>query len=218
MALIYCIEDDESIRELVVYALNSNGFETIGFENGENIEYENADLIILDIMLPGEDGISILKRLKNSSSTMDIPVIMLTAKVGELNTVKALDLGADDYIEKPFGIIELISRVKAVLRRTKKDSNILSYKNILLDSDKHKVNIGEDEIILTNKEFQLLEYFLINQGIVLSRSKLLEDIWGFDYEGETRTIDVHIRSLRLKLKSEGKHIKTVINVGYKLGD
>lgn len=218
MELIYCIEDDESIRELVVYALKSNGYDALGFENGENIDYDKANLIILDIMLPGIDGISILKNLRNNPSTKKIPVIMLTAKTGELNTVKALDAGADDYIEKPFGIMELISRVKAILRRTEKDSDILYYNNIALNVDKHKVLINDEDIILTNKEFQLLEYLMINQGIVLSRDRILEDVWGFDFEGETRTIDVHIRSLRSKLKSEGNSIKTVINVGYKLGD
>lgn len=218
MTLIYCIEDDESIRELVVYALKANGFNAVGFEDGKNIEFNKANLVILDIMLPGEDGLSILKNIKNNPSTKDLPIIMLTAKTGELNTVKALDSGADDYIEKPFSIMELISRIKAVLRRTKKDSDILYYDNLILDREKHKLIIDDEDIILTNKEFQLLEYLMINQGIVLSRDKILEDVWGFDFQGETRTIDVHIRSLRLKLKSEGQHIKTIINVGYKLGD
>ena len=217
MALIYCIEDDESIRELVVYALKNSGFEAVGFENGD-IDYSPADLVLLDIMLPGDDGITILKSIRSNPKTKDIPIIMLTAKTTELDKVKALDLGADDYIDKPFSIMELVSRVKAVLRRTKKDSNIKSYKNISLDSDKHKVTVSDKDIKLTNKEFKLLEYLISNPGIVLSRENILENIWGFDFEGETRTIDVHIRSLRLKLKSEGQHIKTVINVGYKLGD
>lgn len=217
MALIYCIEDDESIRELVVYALKNSGFEAVGFENGD-VDYSPADLVLLDIMLPGDDGITILKNIRSNPKTKDIPIIMLTAKTTELDKVRALDLGADDYIDKPFSIMELVSRVKAVLRRTKKDSNIKSYKNISLDSDKHKVTVSDKDIKLTNKEFKLLEYLISNPGIVLSRENILENIWGFDFEGETRTIDVHIRSLRLKLKSEGQHIKTVINVGYKLGD
>jgi len=221
MPLIYCVEDDEDIRELVIYALNNNGFEAKGFENGNDLfDSPNPDLIILDIMLPTEDGYSILKKLKSSTITSDIPVIMLTAKNSELDKVKALDMGADDYIEKPFGIMELISRVKAVLRRSSKNktSNKLTYKEITIDYDKYLVLVNEEEISLTHKEFQLLYYLMKNQGIVLSRNKIMNEIWGFEYEGETRTIDVHIRTLRLKLGDAGKYIQTVRNVGYKLGD
>ena len=218
MSLIYCIEDDESIRELVVYALNNGGFQAQGFEDGQGVDFEKADLVLLDIMLPFEDGISILKRLREDSTTKDLPIIMLTAKTTEIDKVRALDLGADDYIDKPFSIMELVSRVKALLRRTSKQINQLYYKNICLDLDAHKVSILGENISLTNKEFRLLKYLMENQNIVLSREQILEEVWGFDFEGETRTIDVHIRTLRLKLKSEGSHIKTVINVGYKLGD
>lgn len=221
MPLIYCVEDDEDIRELVIYALKSHGFEAEGFENSKKLfKAPPPDLIILDIMLPGEDGYSILKRLRTSVITSDIPVIMLTAKTSEFDKVKALDMGADDYIEKPFGIMELISRVKAVLRRSNRDSisKKLTYKEITIDYDKYQVLVDGKEVSLTHKEFQLLYYLMKNQGIVLSRNQIMNEVWGFDYEGETRTIDVHIRTLRLKLGDAGKHIQTVRNVGYKLGD
>ncbi len=221
MPLIYCVEDDEDIRELVIYALKSHGFEAEGFENSKELfKAPPPDLIILDIMLPGEDGYSILKRLRTSVITSDIPVIMLTAKTSEFDKVKALDMGADDYIEKPFGIMELISRVKAVLRRSNRDSisKKLTYKEITIDYDKYQVLVDGKEVSLTHKEFQLLYYLMKNQGIVLSRNQIMNEVWGFDYEGETRTIDVHIRTLRLKLGDAGKHIQTVRNVGYKLGD
>lgn len=217
MTLIYCIEDDQSIRELVVYALKSSGFEARGFEDGK-VDFGQADLVLLDIMLPGDDGITILRKIRSSAETQDLPVIMLTAKTGELDKVRALDLGADDYIDKPFSIMELVSRVKALLRRTKNEPKLLKYKTISLSKDQHRVWVGEEDIQLTNKEFGLLEYFLTNPGLVLSRDQILQEVWGFDFEGETRTIDVHIRSLRLKLKSAGQEIKTIINVGYRLGD
>ena len=221
MSLIYCIEDDENIRELVVYALKNNGFEAVGFENGDNL-FNNPipDLIILDIMLPGHDGYAILKKLRSNYKTEDIPVIMLTAKTSEYDKVKSLDMGADDYIEKPFGIMELISRVKAVLRRsTRRDrTKELNFKGISLDYDKRLVTVNGEELSLTHKEFELLYYLMRNQGIVLSRNQIMNEVWGYDFEGETRTIDVHIRTLRLKLGDGGKHIKTIRNVGCKLGD
>lgn len=171
-------------------------------------------------MLPGEDGYSILKKLRANPITSDIPVIMLTAKNSEFDKVKALDMGADDYIEKPFGIMELISRIKAVLRRSNRNNKgkKLTYKEITIYYDKYLVTVDGKEVSLTHKEFQLLYYLMKNQGIVLSRNKIMNEIWGFDYEGETRTIDVHIRTLRLKLGDAGKYIQTVRNVGYKLGD
>ncbi len=220
MALIYCIEDDDSIRELVVYALKSNGFEAIGYPSGQGLDFIKADLVLLDIMLPKEDGFTILKKIRSDAETESLPVIMLTAKTGEIDKVRSLDMGADDYVEKPFSIMELISRVKAVLRRSYRDceDKKLSYKGITMDLEKYQVEASGREISLTNKEFQLLKYLLENQSLVLSRQTILEKVWGFDYQGETRTIDVHIRSLRLKLGMNGEHIKTVINVGYKLGE
>ncbi|HSH35117.1 response regulator transcription factor [Schnuerera sp.] len=221
MSLIYCIEDDESIRELVVYALNNNGFEAVGFENGDTLfDSPIPDLIILDIMLPGEDGYTILKKLRSNFRTSDIPIIMLTAKTSEFDKVKSLDMGADDYIEKPFGIMELISRVKAVLRRSNKKSTTtkLIFKEISMDYEKYRVSVDDKEITLTHKEFELLYYLMKNQEIVLSRNQIMNKVWDFDFEGETRTIDVHIRTLRLKLGKAGKYIQTIRNVGYKLGD
>lgn len=221
MPLIYCVEDDEDIRELVIYALKNNGFEAKGFEDGKELfDAPSPDLIILDIMLPGEDGYSILKKLRANPITSDIPVIMLTVKNSEFDKVKALDMGADDYIEKPFGIMELISRIKAVLRRSNRNNKgkKLTYKEITIYYDKYLVTVDGKEVSLTHKEFQLLYYLMKNQGIVLSRNKIMNEIWGFDYEGETRTLDVHIRTLRLKLGDAGKYIQTVRNVGYKLGD
>lgn len=220
MTLIYCIEDDENIRELVVYALENNGFKAIGLENGKNLfNLPNPDLIILDIMLPGDDGYTILQNLRSNFKTRDIPVIMLTAKTSEFDKVKALDMGADDYVEKPFGIMELISRVKAVLRRSRKNKpdTKLTFKEISIDYEKRLVKVKGKEVNLTHKEFELLYYLMKNQEIVLSRDKIMNQVWGFDFEGETRTIDVHIGTLRLKLGDAGKYIQTIRNVGYKLG-
>lgn len=220
MPLIYIIEDDEDIRELVLYALKSNGFEAKGFESGHTLfKSPIPDLILLDIMLPGDDGYTILNKLKKNFRTSDIPVIMLTAKTSELDKVKSLDMGADDYIEKPFGIMELISRVKAVLRRSKRNENrVVSFREITIDYDKYLVTVNDKNIKLTHKEFELLYYLVRNQGLVLSREKIMNEVWGFEFEGETRTIDVHIRTLRLKLGNAGKYIHTIRNVGYKLGE
>ena len=221
MPLIYCIEDDESIRELIIYALKNNGFEALGFENGEVLfDNPNPDLILLDIMLPGDDGYVILEKLKSSFKTSDIPIIMLTSKTSEFDKVKALDMGADDYIEKPFGVMELISRIKAVLRRSTKQNNRnskLSFNEISIDYEKYLVTVNNKEITLTHKEFELLYYLIKNQGIVLSRDKIMSEVWGFDFEGESRTIDVHIRTLRLKLEDAGDYIQTIRSVGYKMG-
>lgn len=223
MTRIYCVEDDENIRELIVYALCSNGYEALGFEDGEgfydSLKDSLPDLVLLDIMLPGEDGLQILKRLRGNSKTRDISIIMVSAKDSEFDKVKGLDLGADDYITKPFGVMELISRVKALLRRTKtsdQGTDILSVDRITIDYEKRLVSIEDTPVELTYKEFELLYYLLKNQGIVLTRDRILREIWGFDFEGETRTVDVHIGNIRQKLGDECKIIKTIRNVGYKV--
>ena len=221
--MIFCVEDDSNIRELVIYTLKATGMEACGFENGfdfmKALAKEMPELILLDIMLPGEDGLSLLKRLKKDSQTKEIPVIMLTAKSAEYDVVKGLDMGADDYISKPFGMMELVSRIKAVLRRTKslEEKEILQAGNIVIDLKKHQVKVEGEEILLTLKEYELLKRFLKNQDIVLTREQLLEDIWGYDFVGETRTLDVHIRTLRQKLGTSGDWIQTVRGVGYRLG-
>ena len=213
--MIYCVEDDSNIRDLVVYTLESTGIKACGFEDGkafvEALAFETPELVLLDIMLPGEDGLTILKKLKSSSRTKDIPVIMVTAKGSEYDKVVGLDSGADDYITKPFGMMELVSRVKAVLRRTQKTTKDTTYRidNLELDVEKHKVKVDGQEVTLTLKEFEMLEKLVKNQHIVLTRDKLLEEIWGYDFDGETRTVDVHVRTLRQKLGSAGELIETV---------
>lgn len=222
--MIYCVEDDMNIRELVAYALKTSGYEAIGFENAaefyKGLKDGSPDLILLDIMLPDEDGISILKKLRAKNEYKDIPVIMLTAKSTEYDKVKGLDVGADDYVTKPFGVMELISRIKAVLRRSQKSisTDMMVLGDIRLDIQKHEVTVIGKEVILTYKEFELLTYLMKNQGIVLSRDKILEVIWNYDYEGESRTVDVHIGSLRQKLGASGNMIETVRGVGYKMGN
>ncbi|NLN14742.1 MAG: response regulator transcription factor [Tissierellia bacterium] len=223
MARVYCVEDDESIRELIVYALNNSGYEGKGFENSKAFFNEVAntppDLVLLDIMLPGEDGLTILDKLKKDPTTKDISIIMITAKSTEYDVVKALDMGADDYITKPFGVMELISRVKAVLRRTKASwPDVLRLKGIHMDYERRLVKVDDEAIKLTYKEFELLYYLLKNQNIVLSREMIMNEVWGYDFEGETRTVDVHIGTLRQKLGKYGKYIQTVRNVGYKVGE
>lgn len=224
MIKIFLVEDDENIRELVIYALNSNGFEAIGFEKGSDLfsqlKKSKPHLVLLDIMLPDEDGLNILKKIKLDKATQKVPIIMLTAKGSEFDKVKGLDLGADDYITKPFSILELISRIRAVLRRsTHEDSiDVISFENIKLDIKKHTVKVNNENITLTYKEFQLLQYLLQNRGIVLSREKIMERIWGFSFEGESRTVDVHINTLRQKLGDGGTLIETVRGIGYKMGD
>lgn len=221
--MIYCVEDDKSIRDLIVYALGSGGFEAAGLCDGKelflSLSKELPDLILLDIMLPGEDGISILKRLRASVRTKEIPVIMLTAKSAEYDKVLGLDSGADDYITKPFGVMELISRVKAVLRRVgpKERNPQLTVGDVTIHVDKHQVLARGKEITLTLKEFELLRYLMENVGLVLTRDKVLETVWGYEYEGETRTVDVHIRTLRQKLGECGGMIETVRGVGYRIG-
>ena len=221
---IFIVEDDENILQMESYALSNSGFETATFTCGADLtralSSEIPDMIILDIMLPGEDGISILKRLRTDPKTKNVPVMMVTAKGTEIDKVKGLDAGADDYISKPFGILEFISRAKALLRRTapKNQSNVLLYKEIVLNDETHEVTVNSKNIELTYKEFELLKYFIINKNIVLSRDKITQHVWGFDFEGESRTVDMHVKTLRKKLGGCGDHIKTVRNVGYKLGE
>lgn len=224
MFKICCVEDDESIRQLIVYALKNSGFEAEGFENGDEFlsKVDNLipDLILLDIMIPGADGLKILEKLKCNPTLKDIPIIMITAKTSEFDRVKGLDMGADDYISKPFGVMELISRVKAVLRRanTPSSSNSLSFSGINIDYEKRIVTVEEKIVKLTYKEFELLYFLLKNQDIVLTRETLMNQLWGFDFEGETRTVDVHIATLRQKLGEKGNFIQTIRNVGYKVGN
>ncbi len=222
MTTIVIIEDDQDIRELVLYTLKSNQMEGLGFESSREfydakLSKEDFDLMLLDVMLPDEDGLSILETLRSHPSYHDIPIIMLTAKGSEMDKVKALDLGADDYIVKPFGVLELVSRIKARLRRMN-TSKVLKYKEIQLDKEKYIVKVTGQVIELPNKEFELLEYFLINPDIVLSRERLIEKVWGYDFEGESRTLDIHISNLRKNLQDGAKYISTVRGVGYKLGD
>lgn len=220
--MIYCVEDDESARELMVYTLNASGLSATGFENAEAfwnaLKNEKPELIILDIMLPDQDGISVLKELKKNSSTRDLPVIMATAKGNEYDKVIGLDLGADDYLAKPFGMMEMVSRCKAVLRRTNGsfNKNALSNGSIEMNLSSHTVTVDKKLVELTLKEYDLLQLFMENKGIVFTREQLLSSIWHTDYEGETRTVDVHVGTLRTKLGSAGSLINTVRGVGYKM--
>ena len=220
--MIYCVEDDAGIRDLMIYTLQASDIEAVGFADGtmfwKAMEKEKPKLILLDIMLPGEDGISILRKLKAQSTTADIPVIMSTAKGTEYDKVVGLDLGADDYLAKPFGMMEMVSRVKAVLRRVykKENSNCLRVGKLQLDTESHTVTVNGERAILTLKEFELLHKFMKHPGRVYSREQLLSDIWGADYIGETRTVDVHIATLRTKLGECGDYIKTIRGVGYRL--
>ena len=220
MSKIFYVEDDTNIRELVEYTLSSSGFDVSGFELSKDffnrLKTDSPDLILLDVMLPDKDGLTILKELRNSGDWNDIPIIMLTAKSEQIDKIKGLDEGADDYITKPFDIIELISRIKAVLRRTRPEEDTIVYKNLVLSKKSHRVSVFGENVTLTFKEFELLYNLLLNRGIVLSRDKLMNLVWGTDFEGETRTVDVHIRTLRQKLGKCGEYIKTVRNVGYKI--
>ena len=223
---IYYVEDDTSIRELVLYALKTAEFQVMGFENAasfyKRMKEQQPDLILLDIMLPDEDGVSILKKLKSRPDTENIPVIMMTAKSSEYDKVLGLDSGADDYITKPFGVMELISRVKAVIRRSDRSTGsageVLKIGELVLDEQKHEVYARGQEVSLTFKEFELLSYLMKNRGLVLSRDKILNTIWNYEYEGESRTVDVHIGSLRQKLGTCGDFIKTIRGIGYKIED
>lgn len=223
--MIYIVEDDSDIGEIESYALKNSGFEVSVFETGEQLE--NAlkknipEMIILDIMLAGESGIDILSQIKNDYKLSEIPVIFVTARSSEIEKVKVLDAGADDYITKPFGVMEFTSRVKAVLRRFQNSEynkkKLLKCENITIDESRREVHTGDTVCILTYKEFELLKYLVLNKGIVLSRDKIMENVWGFDFQGESRTVDMHIKTLRQKLGGDSNIIKTVRNVGYKIG-
>lgn len=227
MPKIFIVEDDENIRDLVLYALNSSGFEGAGFESGKEffacLQSQKPDLVLMDIMLPNEDGISVLRKMKSDRNTEGIPVILISAKTKEYDKIKGLDLGADDYITKPFSLLEMISRIKAVLRRCEKKekdvkSNLLMFESIEIDLDKRAVTAFGKKINLAFKEFELLCLLVSNPHRVLSRGTLMESVWGFDFEGESRTVDMHIKTLRQKLGEGGNLIKTVRGIGYKIGE
>lgn len=221
MALIYVVEDDKSIQEIEVFALSNVGYQVESFGSAgelyEALERRIPDLILLDVMLPDEDGLSIVKKLRLREDTATLPIIMVTAKTTELDKVKGLDMGADDYVTKPFGIMELISRVKAILRRSAKPEDkekVLKLGNVVLDREKRAVYVNNVLCELTYKEYELLKLLMVNAGIVTRRDVILDRVWGIDFEGESRTLDMHIKTLRQKLKEEGSMIKTVRNVGY----
>ena len=220
--MIWCVEDDPGIRDIEVYALRSTGFEARGFETGdafwEALQQAQPELVVLDVMLPGLDGLELLTRMKANSAFCRIPVIMATAKGAEFDKIQGLDLGADDYLVKPFGMMEMVSRVKAVLRRCspKPVSQLLKMDSLILDPDAHTVTADGVRIGLTYKEFELLKLFLSHPGTAFTREQLLSQVWNEDYFGETRTVDMHIRTLRQKLGSYGSRIETVRNVGYRL--
>lgn len=219
---IYYVEDDSGIRELVLYALEQNDYKAVGFESGDGFiarcVKKQPDLILLDIMLPGDNGFTILSNLKKDKLTRSIPVIIISAKDSEYDKVKGLDLGADDYIAKPFGVMELLSRIKALLRRTKSKDTSLVFKSgkVKLDKNKHIVSVDDKEVILSPKEFELLEYMLANKGIAISRDMILNAVWGYDFIGNSRTVDVHMQTLRQKLGKGGDIIQTVRGLGYRV--
>ena len=220
--MIWCVEDDASIRDIEVYALQSTGFEAKGFEDGQvfwdALQKESPELVILDVMLPGLDGIELLRRMKSSSAFSAIPVVMATAKGAEYDKIQGLDLGADYYLVKPFGVMELVSCVKAVLRRCQpeKAAHLLRSGGLVVDLNAHTVTVDGARVALTYKEFELLRLFLSHPGMAFTRDQLFQEIWGMDYCGETRTVDMHIRTLRQKLGPYGRRIETVRNVGYRM--
>ena len=218
MALIYAVEDDKNILEIEMFALKNSGYQVDGFECAgdfyKKLEERLPDLILLDVMLPDEDRLEIVKKLRKRPDTKKLPVIMVTAKSTEIDKVKGLDMGADDYLTKPFGVMELIARVKAMLRRTMEEEKFLSLGDIFLDDEKHTVYVKDVPCALTFKEYELLKLLLHNAGIVVTREIILERVWGIDFEGESRTLDMHIRTLRQKLGEAGAMIRTVRNVGY----
>lgn len=221
--MIYIVEDDRSIRDLVLYALHNENYKAVGFENADdffiNIKKEMPTLVMLDIMLPGMSGLEILDTMKRDVKLKNIPVIMLTAKTTEFDKITGLDRGADDYITKPFSVLELLARVRAILRRSKvNDGDILEYAGIKLDYGKRIASVDGRLITLTFKEFELLYFLLSNPNIVLTRDRIIEKIWGYDFEGETRTVDVHIASIRSKIEPYQGLIKTIRSLGYKVGE
>lgn len=222
--MIYLIEDDKNIRELVTYALNNMGLEAESFEVPSKfwnkIKVKKPSLILLDIMLPEEDGLSILKKLKSSEETADVPVIMLSAKNSEIDKVQGFELGADDYISKPFGVMEMVARVKARLRTSKSEKELFEYSigPLYVCPERHIVTVEDRDVALTYKEFKMLSMLLKNRGIVLTRDQLLNSIWGYSFDGESRTVDVHVRTLRQKLGVAGDLIETVRGVGYKISE
>lgn len=222
MALIYIVEDDKNISEIESFALKNSGYTVSEFGSAKEFYHamkeKKPNLILLDIMLPDEDGFSVIKKIRSDAGSRAIPVIMVTAKTSEMDKVRGLDYGADDYLSKPFGVMELISRVKALLRRSRgmMEEDFLSLGDILLDNVKHEVSVGGQTCDLTFKEFELLRYLMNHAGIVVRRENIRHKVWGADYEGESRTLDMHIKTLRKKLGEAGSRIKTVRNVGYKL--
>ncbi len=221
--LVYIVEDDNNISEIESFALKNSGYITEVFETGKiffkHLQNKKPDIVLLDIMLPDMDGLEILRKMRNTPDYKKIPVIMVTAKTTEIDKVKGLDLGADDYISKPFGIMELISRVKALLRRTLnlEEEKVLSYENVVMDVEKRAVYVDNESVELTYKEFELLKLLLQNSGIVLRREVIMDRVWGTEFEGESRTLDMHIKTLRQKLGEGGAIIKTIRNVGYEIG-
>ena len=220
--MIWCVEDDPSIRDIEVYALQSTGLDAVGFESGDAfwdaIQTQTPELVIMDVMLPGADGVELLSRMKANPELAQLPVIMATAMGAEYDKIQSLDLGADDYLVKPFGMMEMVSRVKAVLRRCKpkQQQKLLRLDGLTMNLDEHTVNVDGERIMLTYKEFELLRLFLSHPGMAFTREHLLNEVWESDYLGETRTVDMHIRTLRQKLGSYGQMIETVRNVGYRL--
>ena len=220
--MIWCVDDDNTIREIEVYTLTQTGFEAKGFADGlsmlEALKTEQPELIVLDIMMPGMDGIDVLKVIRSKPETRRIPVIMATAKGTEMDKIHGLDTGADDSLVKPFGVMEMVSRIKAVLRRCELEEvgDVLKVAEITLNDKEHTVSVNGEKVALTFKEFELLKMFMSNPGAAFSRDKLLSEIWGIDYLGESRTVDMHIKTLRQKLGESGKRIETVIGVGYRM--
>ncbi len=220
--MIWCVEDDAAIRDIEIYALQSTGFEARGFADGtsfwETLQKERPELVVLDVMIPGVDGVELLRRIRADARLSDLPIIMATAKGAEYDKVQSLDLGADDYVVKPFGVMELVSRIRAVLRRYKGGSvqKLLRLDGLTLNLDEHIVTIDDQRVQLTYKEYELLRLFLSRPGVAFTREQLFTEVWGDNYVGETRTLDMHIRTLRQKLGSYGKYIETVRNVGYRL--
>lgn len=220
--LIYIVEDDKNIREIEAFSLKNIGYTVEGFECAKDffkrLETKKPSLVLLDIMLPDTDGLEIIRQLRTKSETVNIPIILVTAKSTEIDKVKGFDVGADDYITKPFGVMELISRVKALLRRSRSinEEKVLNFEEISMNLERHQVMVSDEIVELTYKEYELLKLLMQNSGIVLSRDTIMDKVWGIDYEGESRTLDMHIKTLRRKLGESGSHIKTVRSVGYRM--